>query len=95
MFMIAANFISSWPMMALKGYTGRAAVSSFVLFSAASATAFDTAVRFALVLDFRSTLLEAKVAATCDTFEGAVKGDAKVIETDGYCAWRATSKNDL
>jgi len=40
-------------------------------------------------------LLEAKVAVTCDTFEGAVKEDAKVIETDGYCAWRAKSKNDL
>ena len=57
-----------------------------------SATAFDTTVRFALVLDLRRTLLkkknrpvvlvaevqqgahyllEAKVAVTCDTFEGA------------------------
>ena len=24
-----------------------------------------------------------------------VKEDAKVIVTDGYCAWRAKSKNDL
>jgi len=36
-----------------------------------SATAFDTTVRFALVLDLRRTLLEAKVAVMCDTFEGA------------------------
>mmetsp|Transcript_6204 Transcript_6204/g.20791 ORF Transcript_6204/g.20791 Transcript_6204/m.20791 type:complete len:253 (+) Transcript_6204:1594-2352(+) len=37
MFIIAANFISSWPMIALNGYTGRAAAS--VSTAAGSATA--------------------------------------------------------
>mmetsp|Transcript_13036 Transcript_13036/g.50951 ORF Transcript_13036/g.50951 Transcript_13036/m.50951 type:complete len:226 (-) Transcript_13036:129-806(-) len=58
MFMIAANFISSWPIMALKGYTGRAAVSSFVSLSAAWARAFEIMVRLSSVFGLLRILIQ-------------------------------------